>query len=233
MPTLSRLATTVVALLTLAPALAQDYRAPLVVGTAYDSNSGSLLYTERHFCSDDKTSCNIEYSDALGTVIAEKKLDYSLSLISPALTMLDYRQDLEINVLAGASEGMVVDAGFDNYVRSKWDELLSGRDVDFSFLVVGLDKPLNMRARREISESCGAEEVCLSIGMNSWLLGMLVDPIELSYSQDSQQLLRFSGVSNIKGAAGETLSVDILYQYGNETLLVGPLEGAGTAPFNF
>ena len=111
------------------PGIAQEYSAPTVVGTAYDRSSGHFLYTERHFCSAEGLSCQIEYRDSLGAIIARKKLDYTLSLVSPALVMNDYRQDLEFSVPASESEEMVIDSGFDNYIRRRWDELLSGNDV--------------------------------------------------------------------------------------------------------
>jgi hypothetical protein len=35
-------------------------------------------------------------------------------------------------------------------------------------------------------------------------------------------LLRFRGLSNISGEGGESLNVDIRYQYGEQAQLVGP-----------
>lgn len=230
---ISRLAAVLLAAAFALPAAADQFPIPTVVGTAYDRSSGYLLYTERHFCSAEGLLCNVEYRDSFGAMIAEKKLDYSLSLIGPALVMNDYRQDLAFTVPGSEQGDMVVDAGFDNYVRHRWDELLTGNAVRFPFFVVGFDKPLKMRANREESVQCNADELCLSVGLSSWLLGKLVDPIELSYSRDSKKLLRFSGVSNIKGEGGETLSVDIHYQYDSDILLVGPLDYRGPQTFEF
>ena len=229
----NRFAATIIAMVFTLPGIAEEYSAPNVVGTAYDRNSGNFLYTERHFCSADSLSCKVEYRDSFGAMIAEKKLDYSLSLIGPALVINDYRLALELSVPASEREDMVIDAGFDNFVRSKWDELISGNDVQFPFLGVGFDKPIYMRAFREKPANCNDDKVCLSIGLNSWLLGMLVDPIELSYSRESRKLLWFSGISNIKGESGETLSVNIHYQYENDVLLVGPLDYQSSQELNF
>ena len=218
------LAAIIIAMVFSLPGIAEEYSAPNVVGTAYDRTSGIFLYTERHFCSADRLSCKVEYRDSFGAMIAEKKLDYRLSLIGPALEIKDYRQALELSVPASEREELVIDAGFDNFVRSRWDELISGNSVQFPFLGVGFDKPINMRAIREKPANCDDDKVCLSIGLNSWLLGMLVDPIKLSYSRESRELLWFSGISNIVGESGETLSVDIHYQYESDILLVGPLD---------
>ncbi|MEH6582082.1 MAG: hypothetical protein V7754_09115 [Halioglobus sp.] len=192
--------------------------APTVIGTAYDQENGRFLYTEQHFCSPDSRLCTVEYRDSFGVIIAQKWLDYSDSLISPSLVMNDYRQNSEVSVSSGDADDTVVDAGFDNYVRSIWDELFSGEAVRFPFLVLGFDKPFKMRVDQEENPSCDRDNLCLLVSLDSWLLGMLTDPIELSYSRDSRKLVRFSGLSNIKGETGETLMVDIHYQYENDSL---------------
>ena len=86
----------------------------------------------------------------------------------------------------------------------------------YAFLVAGFKKPLNMRADLDTSGDCHQAQLCLEINLDSWLLGMLVPPIELAYSRENRKLLRFRGVSNIKGENGESLNVDIYYQYDNK-----------------
>lgn len=196
---------------------------PTVLGSAYDREKGHLLYTEHHFCTQQGLQCEVEYRDSSGVLIAQKSLDYSGSPFSPALTMIDYRNKVKHSVPGTGQGDIVVDAGFDNYVRSIWDELEGGNSVRFPFLVPGFSRPLKMRADREMSRGCGQDSLCLEIRLDSWLLGMLASPIELAYSREERRLLRFSGVSNIKGGNGETLNVDIHYSYGDKLLLVGPL----------
>lgn len=188
------------------------------VGTAYAQDTGYVLYTEHHFCRDDGRVCTVQYRDASGAMIAQKILDYRDSSIRPGLSITDYRSDLELTVAASTREDLVVDAGFDNYVRSNWDQLERGDSVRFPFLVAGFDKPIDMRAERETSGDCHSSQLCLQVTVDSWLLGMLVSPIELAYSRHDRTLLRFSGVSNIKGSNGESLNVDIRYQYVDERL---------------
>lgn len=204
-------------------ARAESFAAPTVLGSAYDQQGGHLLYTERHFCTEHYLQCEVEYRDSSGVLIAKKTLDYSGSQFSPELTMIDYRSNSTVSVPTSGQEGVVVDAGFDNFVRSIWDKLDGGDSVRFPFLVPGFAKPLEMRAARERSGDCSREQLCLVIKLDSWLFRMLASPIELSYSREQRKLLRFSGVSNIKGTNGETLSVNIHYSYGDQLLLVGPL----------
>lgn len=186
-----------------------------VIGSAYDRSSGNLIYREHHACDVPPIQCSVDYRDATGELIAQKRLDYSSGPYSPTLVMTDFRQDEGMSETLSGSPEWVVDAGFDNYVRSQWETLDAGEPVKFPFLVPGFEKPLKMRAQRAGNESCIAEELCLEIVLDSWLLGMLVDPITLSYSRPERRLLRFGGISNIRGVDGESLNVDILYHYGD------------------
>ena len=184
-----------------------------VTGSAYDRSSGSLIYREFHFCDLSSTQCSVDYRDATGELIAQKLLDYRTGPHSPTLVVKDFRGDEQADLTLTGNPDWVVDAGFDNYVRSNWDTLDSGEVVKFPFLVPGFEKPLNMRARRTDEDSCFAAELCLEIVLDSWLLAMLVDPINLSYSRPERKLLRFQGISNIRGVDGESLDVDIRYHY--------------------
>jgi len=194
---------------------------PTVVGTAYDRDGGYILYTEHHFCGDEGRFCTVQYRDTAGDMIAQKTVEYPGSPFGPALTMTDYRLGTTLSVPATDEDNIIIDAGFDNYVRSIWEQVDNGESVRFAFLVAGFKKPLNMRADLDTSGDCHQVELCLEINLDSWLLGMLVPPIELAYSRENRKLLRFTGVSNIKGENGESLNVDIYYQYDNKLQLFG------------
>lgn len=212
-----------------APALlAETQGLPTVMGNAYDRESGQLLYVEYHFCLGDHQLCTVQYRDSYGELFALKELDYRPNPIAPALTLTDYRRDHQIRVANSGAANLVVDAGFDNYVRRIWNDLERGKTARFPFLVAGFDKPFNMRAERADQQACGQDELCLEIKVDSWLLGILASPIELAYSREDRKLLRFSGVSNIKGKNGESLHVDILYAYGDALLTAGSLHQQST-----
>jgi hypothetical protein len=203
------------------PVQSSSAQLPTVVGTAYDQDDGYILYTEHHFCGDEGRICTVQYRDTAGDMIAQKVVEYPGSPFSPALTMTDYRSGNTLSLPESEEENLVVDAGFDNYVRSIWEQVESGESVRFAFLVAGFKKPLNMRAELDTSGDCHRTELCLEINLDSWFLGMLVPPIELSYSRESRRLLRYSGVSNIKSESGGSLKVDIYYQYDNKLQLFG------------
>lgn len=188
-------------------------REPDVIGKAYNQASGKLVYSEYHFCSADDRRCEIHYQDNLGEVFARKDLDYSGSELSPGLRMRDFRHDLDLQLDQQSDPDLVVDAGFDNYVRLRWNQLLQGEEVRFPFLIAGRDKPLAMRAGPGMEAECDPRRVCLQIELDSWLLGMLVDPYQLTYDRGSRRLVQFSGTSNIKDHQGQLQQVHILYRY--------------------
>jgi hypothetical protein len=199
-----------------------------VIGNAYDHVSGQHLYSEYHSCKSDNLECLVDYRDSSGQLIASKKLNYSTGLTQPALIMKDYRTGIATSIGSQHREGLVVDAGFDNFVRGQWNVLTIGDTVKFPFLVAGFDEPLKMRANLDRSRSCIDEELCLEISLDSWILGFLAEPINLVYSRENRRLLRYQGLSNIRGDSSESLIVDIHYDY--EQLV--PLTGSAAQQHN-
>ncbi len=189
------------------------------LGSAYDQDSGHLLYTEAHSCDAEGMICTITYRDSFGEMIARKRLDYRNSPVAPEIEMADFRKGERLTVAGGDSDSVVVDAGFDNYVRSVWGALEAGESVRFPFLVAGFDRPIKMRAEQNVQGQCSRDELCLTVAVDSWLVGLLASPIELTYSRSDRKLRQFSGVSNLKGESGEKLIVDIIYRHGNDILL--------------
>ena len=90
-----------------------------------------------------------------------------------------------------------------------------------------------MKALRSEKVDCKAEQLCLDIQLDSWILAMIVAPIELSYSRSDKRLLHFSGMSNIRDEDGETQNVDIHYEYLEEVLTLDPAWKATASAFYF
>ena len=187
-----------------------------IVGEAFALESGSLLYREHHFCKDSASKCSIEYRDQDDQVFARKDLDYSINVLAPTLQFSDLRLSQHVSVDLSESVDLVVDAGFDNFVRSRWNDLSVGEPVDFEFKIVGREAPLKMVAHNKPEADCGMNSLCLEVRLNSWLLRRFVDPIRLTYDRDTRRLMRYQGISNIRAVDGGSLNVDIIYQYGTD-----------------
>lgn len=187
---------------------------PDIVGEAVDPETGETLYLEHYYCTENALKCSVLYLRPNQELIASKQIDYEPSLKAPELTFRDFRTNRQLSI-SPPDKDTVVDAGFDNFVRLQWQDLAAGEEVIFPFRLVNREKPLTMRASRD-EKGCADGQLCLEVRLDSWLLGALVDPIELIYDRDSQRLRRFQGISNLKSDAGRSQKVEIRYQYADE-----------------
>ena len=112
-------------------------------------------------------------------------------------------------------ERAVVDAGFDLLVLKYWDKLLNDQKVEFDFLALTRASFYRFALKKEmIKES----EVIFSLRPSSFLLGLIVDPIRLTYDVNSKRLMRFEGITNIEKVlngmpTGNNYIARIEYQY--------------------
>ena len=144
-----------------------------------------------------------------------------------------------------ATEQLVIDAGFDNYVRSRWEDLAEGDKVRFDFALPSRAASLPMIARRKPATVCeatreqvqpgaigavaGEQDLCLEIAPANWLINSFVSPIRLEYDADNRRLLSFAGTSNILNEQGKAYRVYIVYDYpGQDASLTGAWDGKDT-----
>src|SRR5690606_20745626 len=125
------------------------------IGTAWSQDKSRMLYQEFHFAENPELNLptRVQYRNPDGSLIAEKSMDYSLSMTAPAITQIDYRNNARIStgflpdtrppqVRVGFQahdsnqyreetipyrDSMVVDAGFDTFIRNNWERMISGR----------------------------------------------------------------------------------------------------------
>ena len=210
------------------------------VGDAYDIESGELLYRETHCTSADGIAREVSYQDADGKLIASKLLDYRPGPFTPAFVQRNLYSNQSIEVgLDGNSVSMavidgndsaasqrtleqpdadlpvVIDAGFDVFVRAHWDELLSGESREFQFPFASRQSLVELRIQPLTCTYDSNGEQCFRLDLSNWLLRTLVKPIELGYDAELRRLTRYRGLSNIGDADGNGLEVDIHYRYDN------------------
>lgn len=209
-------------------------------GEAYQLNGSKLLYHETHCEAPDGNRQEVIYKDSSDELIAFKTLDYSTGDLSPSFLQFNYSREQSVEILVKkASVSMsiknttqskiessndvkidqgipvVVDAGFDRYIKQNWDELVSGEQKRFQFPLASRSSLIELRVR---SANCDYESVadqCFKLEMANWLYRMLVAPIVLGYDADQKQLMRYRGLSNIEDENGDGLIVDIHYHYSN------------------
>ena len=112
------------------------------------------------------------------------------------------------------NEHLLVDAGFDRYVKMHWDKLLSNASMKIDYLVPSRLTTVGFEVGRvNCLANTRANAVCFAITPTSWFVSLAVDPITVAYDPDTRNLLRFNGRGNIASSDGKYQTVDIRYQY--------------------
>ncbi|MCK0164108.1 hypothetical protein [Marinobacter sp. S6332] len=162
---------------------------------------------------------------------AEKWLDYSSSVVRPAVNFRqpDFNEFLEITYPAKGivnlvwqqpggdtsrstleiSNELVVDAGFDNFVRRNWHKVINDESVKFRFLAPtrGTDYAFVLEPAQ--SQTVKADHL-VQIRPDSFMLKLLVDPIVLGYSKKGV-LTVYSGLTNVRENADQNFTATIRY----------------------
>jgi hypothetical protein len=206
-----------------------------IVGSAYSVKTGALLYRETHEKLADGTY-HVEYSEPDGRIFGHKTLDSSQSKMTPSFSQVNERNGERIEVTQSGGKldvvyqenstakeekasvklaaGMVVDAGFDAFIKQYWDALESGKDMDIEYLVPSKQTTFAFRfSKISCVEGTKDGAQCFALTPVSWLVKIAVDPIMVAYDPADKRLLRFTGRANICDEKGKYQTVDIQYHY--------------------
>ena len=191
-------------------------------GRAFDPQTSALLYIETHQVilndAGDYLSAYVTYSYPNGDLFAEKRLDYTKNALAPDLMFYDKRSSERTSVSLSPRgdylkvliendktrsestvnlEGslLVVDAGFDRLIESRWSSLRKDKELQFSFLAITRSQLINFEVN-EVKES--EASVFLELHPRNFFIDLLVDPIDLEYDINNKHLLSFEGLTNIE-----------------------------------
>lgn len=203
-------------------------------GYARSLDGRELLYIESHAVSGagaDESRVVLYRCAGDSAPFARKHLEYSADRTAPAFDFEDarsgfaegFRRDaagLTVFERAGAraptrteaitpTRMLVVDAGFDDFVRGQWDSLERGDAPRVAFLVPSLLESVDFRVRKvgeAIIEGEAASVIRLSL---AGPLGWFLPDIDVSYRKRDRLLMRYRGLTNIRDAGGELLKAQI------------------------
>lgn len=196
-------------------------------GVARAPGGGPTLYREQHWIRSgggQPIERLVLYRCADGTAFARKRVDYRGSALAPAFVLDDrrsgYREGLRraaggasvfVREAQGEAEStraldaaaLVADAGFDEFVRAHWAQLVAGQRLPLDFAVPARLRSLPF-ALQKVGNSTVAGEAAwvFRLRLEGWL-GLVAPAIEVSYGQSSRRLLRFEGLSNLRDDAGD------------------------------
>lgn len=197
---------------------------------------GKVVYLERHtVVYDDQTLIKslTEYQDVDGRPIASLRSDFTHSLAAPEYIFQDNRlqslqgqrwsnQKLEVfsqdkqrgqivkKELIRTPEVMIGGEGLIYFIGANLKELIGSGGMDFKFVIPGrlsaydfFIKPLEHNAT----------EAAFEVKMKSWFMGLIGPRLKLIYDLKKKRVISYEGISNLKNANGEMMSVDVRYVY--------------------
>lgn len=204
-------------------------------GFAHARKDDRLLYVESHwlYAVDGVSKHLVLYRCANGDAFARKHLVESTSPAAPDFDFVDARSGYREGVRTrdGVREAYVqesgdaplrhepievgpdaiIDAGFDAYLRSHWDEVGLHGSVDASLLIPSRFGFLDMRLSARGDERVAAGRVRrFRVTIDRWYAFALPE-LRLRYLTGSRQLLEFAGIGTIRDANGRSLDVRIAF----------------------
>lgn len=225
-----------VALLVLASVVSPVFALSTLLGNAYDLSSDELLYREVHqfrYEQDILVGDEVKYLRPDGSLLGRKSLDFRPSLYLPAFTteLYDGRYVEGLRYVEGQIEvfkrlgkdaqeqsriidrrdAMAADAGFNNYVHRRFDDLVQGEKVAFHFIAASRLAAVKLKARRVADRNLGGQTLIeFKVSLSS-ILSLFFDPLRLSYDALTRQLVEYRGLSNVRDEQGEPYQVRIAY----------------------
>lgn len=217
-----------------------------VIGTATSLDGKETLYAEHHWIQridGQPRQHQVRYLAPDGQLIATKQVNYPHSPATPAFIMRDlrhgtveggeYAEDRYFLFKQDSAQAkrkreaialgpdLVVDAGFDGFVRQHLEALAQGQQVDFRLGVAGSLRSFDFRARKTGERSIDGRRVFdIRVEPDS-MLRWFVDPLELVYAVEPVQLLEYRGRTNIATDNGKKRH-DAVIRFGAEKPSSGP-----------
>lgn len=204
-------------------------------GSATARQNAKFLYSERHvlrYQQGQLAERVVLYSCEDGTPFARKTVSYA-DPFAPDFLLEDVSNGLRQGVRSNASgrtvffriaaqdsektatlppaAGLVIDAGFDEFVRANWQRLMASQKLPIHFLVPSRLRAMDFqvqRLRHDTADGTPTELFRLKLaGIGGWVL----PGIDVSYSADDHVLMRYLGYSDLRDASGDNFRAAITF----------------------
>lgn len=211
-------------------------------GQAFDLDSQTLLYSERHEVERDAEgrylSSRVRYFLPDGSPLGTKQTNFGANPFLPSLSFEDFRtgmftrldadktaatlkrthegEDKIVRELALEPDALVIaDSGFDRMVMANWPTLLQGEALKFEFVTLGHGRLVELQMKLVRKDGNQAR---FEVEAQNWFFRLLMEPIQLVYDLNHRHLLEYTGVTNIPDVAkGNTtednLKARVVYRY--------------------
>ena len=191
-----------------------------VEGIATNMN-GEQLYQEIlvHYPDSLGGTLKVEYLYPDGRPLASKLVDYQCNPTAPSFQLIDAETGQKEGVewednwlktfsgnreklLSAPDQPLIVDAGFDNAIKLEWDNLISGEQVHYHYLLARKARFFKLRLARSappeaLRDTIRPDVVFFKISPGNRLLNLFATPIYVGYHEQSQTLAYYHGPTNL------------------------------------
>ncbi len=211
-------------------------RTDTYTGYAYQAGTQTLVYTEQFtdtYVNGKLVATLTRYYDVNQRLIATRTLDFSKSYFAPDFEIKDFRTGYEEGASVNAGHvsiyvkkdlnalretqtltvpgDVVIDGGFNQYIRANWDDLLRGEEVSFNFTIPSAFDFYKIRAVK-VAES--KNEISIAINLSNPVLRLLAKPILVRYDQTTKRIISYEGKSNVANDTGKNFMIKLVYPKG-------------------
>jgi len=202
-------------------------------GIAFDHNNHEL-YRESHWlsgndgarqrlvlytCPDGKPFARKRVREAGNSEAPGFELDDGRSAYREGVRMVDGGQrevfvrarngGVEKQATLDPQRNVVIDTGFDAFIRDRWDSLKPGARETLDFLVPSQLDTIELVVRRlEDDELAGTPVRRYRLELMAWY-AFAVPAIDIAYDADTRLLREYKGIANIRDNSGRNLDVRI------------------------
>ena len=214
-------------------------------GYARHPDTGALLYVETHAVKNAGSAGEqrvVLYRTSPDAIpFARKHLVYGAARSRPGLEFEDKRSGFAESFIARDSRvsarrgdgadtrskpvtdrNLVVDAGFDEFVRENWQALQRGDALIAPFLVPSRLTTYDFKVRKISSERIDGGDASVIRLSLSGALGWILPDLDVAYRDSDRRLLRYRGLTNIRDATGKLLEARIDFPDSGRT--TGPVD---------
>ena len=104
---------------------------------------------------------------------------------------------------------LVIDAGFDAFIRQHWDALQAGQTLPMQFLVPSRGKAYTFRLAKLRDEQLQGAPASVFRLRLSGMLGWFASDIDVAYRNTDQRLMRFEGLTSVRIDRSDNLAARI------------------------
>jgi len=198
------------------------------VGIARDAKNQTLRYVEHHqyLPSGDHL---VKYFDASGKLLATKAMTYPGLPQHPEIAQTDFTRDTTVQTsnsdqniemvrtTAGKTERfafpiepeIIVDAGFDSFIRANWKNFREGEAQVYRLAVAGQENLLKVQITKQ---AASGDSFPFTIKPNNFFIRLLVPQMRVVYDSE-RRLSAYEGLTNLNIAEGKDRKIAIKFNH--------------------